>query len=500
MYLSYIHTATAARNIDFTAIQSYKIPSLILIEHVAIQSVQIIEKHVNKESKICILCGPGNNGADGLAIARLLNQKKYNVSLIIPESKKMSEDEKTEFEIIKTLNIPYSTSTDYKNYDVFIDCLFGNGISREIKGAYAELINKINAENKLTISIDIPSGIDATSGKILGCAIQADYTISLDCYKQGQWLNDGIRHCGELSLVDIGIPQELHKNCDDSIIVINENIVQIPQRKLDAHKGSFGKALMIGGSQNMHGAIHMAANAAYHSGIGTLTVMVPDCIGDILAIKDDFYMLLRAPSYDGCFEGKTLDLIKSNIENYSIISIGNGMQKNHVSDQMVQEILKSNKTVVLDADCFRLLRKNIHLLNREATTILTPHIKEMSDLTGIPVKVILENPIECARNFSKEYPNCVLILKSSITYIAHNKKVYVLNGQNPSLAKGGSGDILCGIMTAMQGQSSDPLQAAISACYIHSQSAILDQDSASVMPDDIINNIGNTIKRIRKSH
>lgn len=500
MHTSYVHTAKTARNIDLAAIQSYKIPSLLLIEHAAMKSVEIIKTYVKKEEKICILCGPGNNGADGLAIARLLSQQKFNTTICIPEVNKMSEDEKTEFEIVKNLKIPFYEKINYEEYDVYIDCLFGNGLSRNISGIYEEIINSINAESKLTISIDMPSGIDATSGKICGCAIQADYTISLDCYKQGQWLNEGFNHCGKLSLVDIGIPQELHTKCVDSTKVISEDIIQIPERKANSHKGTFGKALMIGGSQNMHGAIHMAASAAYHSGIGTLTLMVPECISDILAIKDDFYMLLRAPSHDGCFDRKALDLLKSSINSYTIISIGNGMQKNHVSDQLIQQVLKSDKTVILDADCFGLLNKNIHLLKRQATTVLTPHIKEMSDLTGISISEILENPIECARNFSKDYQNCVLILKSSITYIAYNKEVYVLNGQNPALAKGGSGDILCGIMTAMQGQCHDPLQAALSACYIHSQSAILDQDSASVMPNDIISNIGDTIKKIRKSH
>ena len=498
MYTAYIHTATTARNIDLAAIQSYKIPSIILMEHAAIESVKIIKTLIQKEDTICILCGPGNNGADGLAIARLLKQDDYNVYCLVPEVKKMTEEEKLQFEIIKTMKIPYSMDLETYNYDIYIDCLFGNGLSRDIIGKYAQIINAVNDTHKFIISIDMPSGIEATMGNVCGCAIQANHTISLDCFKQGQWLNDGINHCGTLHLVDIGIPKELHQHCMDSTKVITEELIQLPQRPLNAHKGSFGKALMIGGSQNMHGAIHMAASACYHSGIGTLTVMAPDCIGDILAIKDDFYMLLRTPSHDGCFDRKAIEVLKSNIDHYTVVTIGNGMQKNNVSNQLVQQVLKSDKTVILDADSFGVIHKNIDLLKREATTVLTPHIKEMSDLTGIPISVILENPIDVARNFTKEYPHCVLILKSSVTYIAYNKEVYVLNAQNPSLAKGGSGDILCGIMTGMQGQCKDPLQAALSACYVHSQSAILDKDSASVMPDDIINNIGNAIKKLRK--
>ena len=143
------------------------------------------------------------------------------------------------------------------------------------------------------------------------------------------------------------------------------------------------------------------------------------------------------------------------------------------------------------------MQKNIELLKRSETTILTPHIKEMSDLTGIHVSTILSNPFEVARDFSKEYPSCVLILKSSQTYIAHQGNVYVLDAQNAGLAKGGSGDILCGIVVAMLGQCKDSLQAALCATYIHSQSAKLDIDSASFMPEDIINNIPNTLKRLR---
>lgn len=359
------------------------------------------------------------------------------------------------------------------------------------------MIQNVNATHSTIISIDMPSGIDATMGNILGCAIHADYTISLDCYKQGQWLNDGKSHCGKLYLVDIGIPQILHQKCMDIIKVLNEEDIHIPDRPLTAHKSTFGKALMIGGSQNMHGAIHMASLSAYKSGIGTLTLMVPECISNILAIKSDFYMLLQCSDRNGTFSSKAIEVLKQNMNNYSILSIGNGMQKNNVTISLVEQVLKSDKKVVLDADALWAAQKNMDLLKRNETTILTPHIKEMSDLTGINISTILSNPFEIARDFSKEYPSCVLILKSSQTYIAHQGNVYVLDAQNAGLAKGGSGDILCGIVVAMLGQCKDPMQAALCATYLHSQSAKLDIDLASFMPEDIINNIPNTLKRLR---
>ena len=474
MYPAYIHTQATARNIDHAAIETYRIPSLILMEHAAIESTKIIEKHITIDKSICILCGPGNNGADGLAIARLLQTKYSKLFVVVPEVKNMSEEEKIQFQMIQNLNIEYDYNLPNETYDVYIDCIFGNGLSRDITGFYKAMIQNVNATLSTIISIDMPSGIDATMGNILGCAIHADYTISLDCYKQGQWLNNGKSHCGKLYLVDIGIPQILHQKCMDIIKVLNEEDIQ-----------------------NMHGAIHMASLSAYKSGIGTLTLMVPECISNILAIKSDFYMLLQCSDRNGTFSSKAIEILKQNMNNYSILSIGNGMQKNNVTISLVEQVLKSDKKVVLDADALWAAQKNMDLLKRNETTILTPHIKEMSDLTGINITTILSNPFEIARDFSKEYKNCVLILKSSQTYIAHQGNVYVLDAQNAGLAKGGSGDILCGIVVAMLGQCKDPMQAALCATYLHSQSAKLDIDLASFMPEDIINNIPNTLKRLR---
>ena len=210
MYPAYIHTQTTARNIDQAAIKTYQIPSLILMEHAAIKSAEIIKKIIKPTQSICILCGPGNNGADGLAIARNLYNQYPNMHIVVPEMKTMSEDEKIQFQMIQKQNIPYSKNLPNETYDFYIDCLFGNGLTRDITGFYKTIIQAVNSLHKQVISIDMPSGIDATMGNILGCAIHANHTISIDCYKQGQWLNDGRKHCGKLYLIDIGIPPILH--------------------------------------------------------------------------------------------------------------------------------------------------------------------------------------------------------------------------------------------------------------------------------------------------
>lgn len=497
MYPAYIHTAKTARNIDTAAIQTYKIPSLVLMEHAAIECVNEIEKRFDKKHNFTILCGPGNNGGDGLAIARLLHQKGYSVFIYVVKENSMSKDEKIQFEIIKNLNIPYAQEIPNTFGDIIIDAIFGNGLSRDITGDLKEWIQKANQSKKTIISIDVPSGIDATTGEIKGIAIQSNLNISLDCYKAGTWLNSGKQHIRENILVDISIPRCLHTRCVDPTQVVQKNLIHLPKRAHTAHKGSFGKALMIGGSKSMHGAIAMAANSCYRSGIGTLTLMVPESIGDILAFKADYYMLLRSPEHNGVFSSKALDLLKQNCQNYSLITIGNGMQQNQITIQMVDYLLQTSKPLILDADAIWACGQCLDHLNRDYLTILTPHIKEMTYLTNQTIEEILKNPIESARSFTKQYKNCILVLKSSCTYIAYHNEVYVLEGNNPALAKGGSGDILCGIMTAMLGQAKNGLQAALCATYIHQKSALLNKDSASVLPNDIIDHIPQTIKEMR---
>lgn len=505
MLNNYIHSGQTAQAIDACAQNTLHIPSLILMEHAAIECVKQIENLVQENHSIFILCGPGNNGGDGLAIARLLYLNHYNVVCYCPRKQHMSESEKVQFEIIQSLNIPFTHSyldaiSQMKKSDVLIDALFGIGLSRSIEGNYKELIEASNELDCLTISIDMPSGIDATKGTMLGCSVDADYTISLDCYKIGQWIQDGVYSCGKLSCVSIGIPNTLHERVLDPIVVLNEDLVRsmFPYRCNFYHKGMFGKALMIGGSSSMPGAISMAAKACYHSGVGTLTLMVPNCIADLMAIKLDVAMLLRANSHNNeTFDRTSVSLLKNVIDNYSHVSIGNGMQKTASTDALVDCILHSHIPAIIDADAIQSVGKHLDWLNREEPVILTPHIKEMSDLTGLSIEAILSQPFDCVRNFCLAHPNCIVVLKSDQTLIGYQHQIYVLNAPNQALAKGGSGDLLCGIITGLFGQCQDALSAAVCGVYLHSLAAQTDLDGAVFQPDDLIHNLDDAFKKMR---
>ena len=502
----YLHSANTARTIDNCATNTLHIPSLILMEHAAIECANFIIEHSHCEDTICIVCGPGNNGGDGLALARILQNAdlNYKIFCYCPKKKYMSDCEKIQFDIIKQLKIPYTHIADefilhMESSQIIVDALFGNGLSRNIDGEYMRIIDACNNLSCKKISIDIPSGIHATTGCLLGCAFNADFTISLDCFKFGQWIRDGKKYCGKTICVDIGIPKILHENVLDPAIFLNKDFVRsiFPYRSLNSHKGSFGKALMIGGSASMPGAISMAAKACYRSGIGTLTLMIPHCIGNLIASKFDFAMLLRGNSRNETFDHSALYTLKNSISKFTHISIGNGMQKNSVTEAMTDVVLHSNLPAIIDADAIGYVGKHPEWLDRNVPTILTPHIKEMSELTHMPMEEILEDPFECVHAFCLKHPDCVIVLKSSQTIIGQNHKLFILNEPNDCLAKGGSGDLLCGIITGLFGQCQNALVATICGVYVHSLAAKTSLDGAVFQPDDLLNNLNNAFKSLR---
>lgn len=240
----------------------------------------------------------------------------------------------------------------------------------------------------------------------------------------------------------------------------------------------------------MHGAITLAAKAALLSGTGTLTLFLPDCISDIISMKLEESMLMLAPSMNGTFSMISVDLLKRNLDHYDLITIGNGMGRNEVTGAMVQAVLESNRPCLLDGDAlFEAGRMQELIQHRKAVTILTPHPKEMSYLCGGSVKEVLQDPLQCAQDFVRGCENVVLVLKDQHTIIAEKDSVYMNTAGNHALAKGGSGDVLCGILTGLYAQGKQPLQAAAAAVYVHASAAdelIHHMDAYSIQPNDLI--------------
>lgn len=500
----YIHSKETARQVDTLAQKEYHIPSLLLMEHAAIECTKILTKKFDPDEKLCILCGPGNNGGDGLAIARLLANQGYTIFVSLPFNNKYSNEEAIQKQMLDKLPVETSSNLNtilkrIKHSDGIIDCLFGSGLSKDIQGNYETIIQTANQQKVPIYAIDIPSGIDATSGKILNTAIQADTTIAIDCLKQGYFIQPGQTHCGNIKLISIGIPEALH-NKETHAQYINKELAGrfLPKRDKHAHKGNFSKALCIGGSLEMPGAITLTATAAEKSGIGTLTILEPKCIHQALYDKMNFAMHLSCPDIDGHFSNQSIKILKDNIQAYDLITIGNGMKQVQETKDLVQTVLQYDKITILDADALWALKDQKELLKRESLTILSPHIKEMTYLIDKTKEDILQDPFACIQEFTKQYPNCLLVLKSDTTYIAYQDKYFVYSDPNSAFSKGGSGDILCGLIAGLIGHKQNVLEAVVCAVYIHGSLAKIKKDPACISPEDLIEQIEKTIYKLRK--
>lgn len=507
-----IVTTQVMCDMDYEAIHEYGIPGIILMEHAAMSIFEYMSEHIKKEKRILILCGPGNNGGDGFALARLLVQGAYeNVTLLctVPYHK-MSHDEAIYARIAQSYHIPIIQSEDMEiiqplleQQDCIVDALFGTGLTRKIEGFYDELILRVNRLRTCVICVDIPSGIHGDSGQIMNCAIQGDVTITFECMKTGQLLHPGNTYCGELIVKPIGIPKEISMKIPEYIQVLTNDIIKdfLPRRSSHSHKGSYGKVLMVGGSSSMHGAITLSAKAALHSGLGTLTLMIPESIRAIISKKMEECMILSIPDEEGFFHKDAAHILKEQMENYDVVVLGNGMGRNEATKSMVKVVLESNKPCIMDADALYEIGNYKDILkHRNALTILTPHPKEMSYLSGKSVKEILKNPMQFAREYTCEYPSVVLVLKDQHTIICDKKHMYMNMIGNHSLAKGGSGDVLCGILCGLFAQSKDALASSCSAVYVHAFTAdelIKEKDAYSILPSDLIEKLSDVYGKLK---
>ncbi len=500
MSTNWICTLEQAREADDRAIHDFNIPSLLLMEHAAQGCVERLIKKIPRTSKGLIICGPGNNGADGLAMARILQEKGYNIEVIVPFEEKISGEERIQFDMIQSLLIPYhflNEALDLNRFDYIVDAIFGTGLSRPITGVWHDMIFSINTCPGPVFSVDIPSGLDGNSGKVFGIAVKANETFVLDCLKWGEISVDGALYCGNLQLIKIGIPQCLHATHPQ--ILAPENLIPpFPIRSSFGHKGSFGKALMIGGSAEMPGAITMASEACFHSGIGLLSVFVPYSIASILQTRSPFIMSIRGPEDNGHFSKEAIDCLERILDQYTVFSIGNGMHKNEITNQLTDVVLQSKKTVVIDADSLIALKDHGSWLDRDAITILTPHMKEMADLCGISLEELKKCPYDIVKTFCLEHPNCVLVLKSSFTIIGHQDQLRVLYVPNNSLSKGGSGDVLCGIITGACGWIKDAFLAAQYGVMVHCLAA--PHDEIGFTPLDLIRNLNTVWNALKKGN
>ncbi len=468
-------------------IQKYQIDSTRLMECAGIAIYQKMCEFLEKSTRILIVCGHGNNGGDGFVLARLLFLQSYTIQLhFVGEYEKMGAVCKHNFEICKALEIPHGSLDE--DYDVIVDAMFGIGLKKSLEGKYVQTVQRMNAMQAFVCSIDLPSGICANSGKVMQVAVQANITYALQYQKIGTTLNAGRQHANKVEVCDLFMSTTPKGVCIQTIEKEKMH-AYFPKRIAHSHKNTYGKLLCIGGSQGMVGAICMAAKAALRSGCGGVCAALDDVVRPI------FHMHV--------LEGTSIAKEDIPLYNqYTAYVIGCGMGRKDTNETLVDHVLCRYDTMVVDADALYYLDKQKHL-QQSKTIVLTPHMKEFSDLIELPIEEVLQNPIEYVKQFCATYPNIVLVLKNDTTIIAQGDKMFLNQFGNNGLSVGGSGDVLAGIIAGLLCQGSGGLDAAVLGVFIHAYSAdiIREQKSEfSLLPQDIIEKIGETILQIQRGY
>ncbi|MDO4536363.1 MAG: NAD(P)H-hydrate dehydratase [Clostridium perfringens] len=456
------------RSIDNYCINKLGIPSMVLMENAALRVIKNID--FQRFKSFTIVCGTGNNGGDGLVVARQLFSMNMKVNVFIIGEHPMSSDCSVNYNILKNMGICIEHITkdeDIKKLkeslcenDITIDGIFGIGLKRNIEGIYDEVIKVMNRYSTYTLSIDIPSGMMCDSFGILGTCVEANKTVSFEVYKKGFLDYESERYAGEIIIENIGVPEYVVDkfHLKEYLIEINDIKSIIKKRNKYSHKGDFGRVAVIAGSEKYTGAAYLASQGAVKSGAGLVTLCTNKAIVNILQSK-------MAEAMTMSYEDSGFEKI---IDNSDSIAIGPGMGNSETIFNLVKDILsKEGCPVVIDADGLNVLKDNLEILkNSKRQIVITPHMGEMSRLIGVPSKDIIENRIDIAVDFAKKY-GVIVLLKGYNTIITNGEEVYVNSTGNSKMASGGMGDTLTGIIASFIGQGYELLKATILSAYIH---------------------------------
>lgn len=474
------------------AIESY-ISSLLLMESAAEKVVKIAEREIEdiENKRVVVVCGDGNNGGDGFAVARkLFNLSKKVDVLFCGNSAKLSSDGAINFEIAKNMGIKFIEEPDFKEYDIVIDAIFGTGVSRTIEGKVKEIIEKINSAEKFVIAVDIPSGIICDTGEVAGTAVKADVTVTFHRAKPAHYLYPGREMSGTIYVEDIGIKEEFSLNGYKREVILKQDIL-IKNRKKELNKMSGGRVMVIAGKSGYSGAAYLCSQAAVRSGAGIVYLVIPDSISGIIESKSTETVKIAVKSTkSGGIAAENSEKIIELIKKLKIdsIVIGPGLGREEDIEKIVADVLMQTETAVIaDADALYFIKEGSVLLQRESL-IITPHEGEFERVTGRAVG----SRITAAESFAKEN-GAVLILKGADTIIAGKGFTYINSSGNPGMAKAGMGDVLAGLLGGVVARGYGIEESCKTAVYIHGYAAdiaALEKSEESLIPEDVIEYLG----------
>ena len=465
------------REMDNRAINEYDIPEAILMENAGQAAYFTILKEFEiKNKNFVTFCGVGHNAGDGLVVTRKIFSNGGKVSVIIlGDSTKFDGAARQNFEIVRKLQIEIIYLDDIsqavekiKHADAIIDAIFGTGLDREVTGKYKEAINLINKNNKTVFSIDIPSGINGDTGKIMGVAVKANYTTTFGLPKIGSLLFPGDEYVGKLYVSHISFPPVMY-NSDKMKIAVNDYI-PIPLREKDTHKGSFGKVLFIAGSSNYTGAPYFSAMSFLKAGGGLSYLATPLAVASVVGNKgSEIVFVPQKNTLSGSISLENEKQLLKFSESVDMIVIGPGLSLNDETQTLVRKLCTAiNKPLLIDGDGITAISKDLNCIKkRKAPTILTPHLGEMARIVGQNIEDISNNKINILQNTAQEL-NATIVLKGAHSLIGYtDMRVFVNLSGNPGMATAGSGDVLTGTIAAMFGLGFSINDAVRMGVFLH---------------------------------
>lgn len=485
-------TAGQMRKLDSDTINRVGVPGIVLMENAANGVFDVVSAHESPLAgkRAAVICGSGNNGGDGFAVARHLhNAGASPVVFLSSEPSRLAGDAKTNYNICKRLKIQIETipsergiqklRSALKKSDFIIDALLGTGITGELKPIFLKIINEINAAGKTVYSVDIPSGVIADDGRVLNGAVKADHTITFGAPKIGLFTHPGAARAGKVYIADIGIPTEMLDRLTATTHLTSPGYItkHIRPRGAAAHKGDCGKVLVIGGSRGMSGAPALAGMSALRSGAGLVYIAAPSCVADTIDRVFVEGVTLPQPDENGAFSSSCVPALLKQIAAVDAVVIGPGMSVSESTCKIVLSVLAGSRVpILIDADGLNCLARMDYpkmLKNAKAPVVLTPHPGEMASLIRCATRELQADRLNLARRFAKKC-GVVLILKGAGTIIASPAgEAYINPTGNEGMATAGSGDVLSGVGGALLAEGIDAFPAAVCAAFIHGRAGDL---------------------------
>lgn len=470
--MKYVIDGKTMKAADSYTIGTIGIPSLVLMERAALKVAEAMEKEKIDTSRNLIVCGSGNNGGDGFALGRLLLEKgKQVTAVLVGNPDHCTEETKAQIRMFEAVGGTINRELPKNHFTAVFDAIFGIGLSRKVEGRYAEIIETLNSMETVRIAVDIPSGIEAGTGEVLGTAFHADYTVTFAYEKAGMVLYPGAYYAGKVLVEDIGIYLRNEVEGTRYLTYEKEDIGKLcPKRREDANKGTYGKVLMITGSHGMAGASILSGKAAYRMGCGLVRILTPESNRAILQTAIPEAVITP---YEKNLTGQLEQLLDWADVICAGCGLGTGEDARMIMKTLLTYLCTHQKSCVVDADGLNVIsgmeeeeRKKLLSL-AGGHMIFTPHIREFARLLGKTDKETKKNRIGLAQQYAKTY-NIILAAKDARTIVAGEGKIPYLNTSgNGAMAKAGSGDVLAGMVTGCLALGLDRFDAAAFGVYVH---------------------------------